>query len=107
MSRHPQKRTYIGIDQDEYGGMTPTGAIVKDAWIFGLIPETENCAGWDIGRMQMLYDKVSDLWGQYNYRVGELPPDIRDRHARIHNAAIEHARTLGWQPDQLVQEDEN
>ncbi|AOU98088.1 hypothetical protein BI364_09050 [Acidihalobacter yilgarnensis] len=108
MSGRPQKRTYIGIDQDKFGGMTPTGAIVKDAWIFGLLQETEDtCAGWDAGRMQILYDKTSELWAQYHYRVEALPEDIRARHERIHREAMARARALGWAPDSMIEEDES
>ncbi len=32
------KKTYVGIEQDENGGMTHYGLIVRDAWVFGLIP---------------------------------------------------------------------
>nr|WP_156782209.1 hypothetical protein [Acidihalobacter aeolianus] len=105
MPGHPQKRTYVGIDKDDFGGMTPTGAIVKDAWIFGLLPETETCAGWDAGRMQMLYDKTSELWAQHHYRVEALPEDIRARHERIHREAMERARALGWEPDSMIEEE--
>lgn len=101
------RRVYEGIDKDEFGGMTPTGAIVKDAWIFGLIPETEHCAGWDVGRMQILYDKTTELWSQYNFRASDLPPEIRARHERIHQEAMNRARELGWIPESMIDEDES
>lgn len=108
MARQSQTRgIYCGIDQDEFGGMTPTGAIIKDAWIFGLIPESERCAGWDVNRMQMLYDKTAQQWAQYNYRASDLPPDIRARHERIHQEAIERARRLGWIPESMIDEEES
>ena len=46
---------YPGLDGDENGGMTYLGQIVKDAWVFGLLPETEQCAGWSRSQMQALY----------------------------------------------------
>lgn len=92
----PEKTTYVGIHNDLYGGMTHLGGVVKDAWAFGLIPETETCAGWSIAQMQMLYDKVSDRWSEYGYRVSELPDEIRARHERIHSEALARAREQGW-----------
>jgi hypothetical protein len=38
---------YDGIDKDLYGGMTDPSRIIRHAWAFGLIPETETCAGWN------------------------------------------------------------
>jgi hypothetical protein len=92
-------RTYVGIHDDEYGGMTFLGGIVKDGWIFGVIPETESCAGWTYAALEALSSKVRDAWGRYGYRVDALPPDIREHHTRIHAAAIERARALGWDPE--------
>ena len=39
-------KRYVGIDKDINGGMTTTGKIIRDAWIFGILPETETCEGW-------------------------------------------------------------
>jgi hypothetical protein len=91
-------RTYVGIDQDTYGGMTPTGNIIRDAWVFGILPESETCAGWDGGRIQVVYDKVAATWDQYGHLVNQLPPEVRERHARIHGEAVKRARDLGWSP---------
>ena len=33
--------TYIGIDKDLQGGMTTIGKIIRDAWVFGILPETQ------------------------------------------------------------------
>lgn len=99
------KQTYIGIHNDRHGGMTLTGGMIKDAWIFGLIPETETCEGWTAGMMQSLHDQVSAEWDKYGLRVGNLPPDIRERHERIHRQAMEKARAMGWNPDQDTADD--
>lgn len=107
MPAAPSKRTYVGILNDEFGGMTPTGAIVKDAWTFGVIPETQTCEGWDLGRMQALYEKTTEHWEHYGYSVSNLPPELRDRHQRIHHEAMQRARGLGWRPDALIDEEEN
>ena len=32
---------YVGIHKDINGGMTTIGKIIRDAWVFELIPETE------------------------------------------------------------------
>ena len=53
----PTKK-YPGIHNDQYGGMTPTGSIIKDAWLFGILPETETCEGWTASGIQDLYEKV-------------------------------------------------
>lgn len=94
-----KRQIYEGIHKDKYGGMTALGAIVKDAWIFGIIPETETCEGWDLARIQLIYDQVAQARERYGYRVSDLPPEIQERHERIHREAIERARKLGWNPD--------
>jgi hypothetical protein len=87
---------YPGIDQDVYGGMTDIGRIIRDAWVFGLIPESEKCAGWDYGRIESLYDKVHTEWMKYGHLASRLPPELREKHQRIYDAALEHARAAGW-----------
>ena len=90
---------YVGIDNDEYAGMTPIGGVIKDAWVFGIIPESETCEGWTTAGIQMLSDQVHEEWVKYGCLVSNLPPDLRERHARIHDAAIKRARELGWDPE--------
>ena len=48
--------TYCGLLDDEDGGLTPLGRTVMEAWVFGLIPETQTCVGWTAGQMQELVD---------------------------------------------------
>lgn len=98
------QKTYVGIDQDQYGGMSAMGAIVKDAWLFGILPETETCAGWDVNRIQILYDKTQVEWDKYGCLASNLPPELRELHARIHAAAIERAKALGWEPEMYLSE---
>lgn len=98
------QKTYVGIDQDQYGGMSAMGAIVKDAWLFGILPEAETCAGWDVNRIQILYDKTQVEWDKYGCLASNLPPELRERHARIHAAAIERAKALGWEPEMYLSE---
>lgn len=91
-----RKKTYVGLDADSFGGMTPTGTIVRDAQVFGLIPEGETCTGWTLGQIQALYDEVSDAWHPYGHLVSRLPDELRERHQCIYAAAIARAREQGW-----------
>lgn len=93
------ERKYEGIYKDKFGGLTAQGNIVRDAWILGIIPETETCEGWSLGQMQLLYDNVSKEWEKYEYKVVNLPPEIRERHTRIHAEAVERAKQNGWDPE--------
>lgn len=95
---------YVGIHDDHYGGMTPIGTIIRDAWVFGILPESESCAGWTHDRLQEVYDEVDRAWEPYGHLVSHLPPDLRERHERIHDAAVRRARSLGWVAS--VEEDE-
>jgi hypothetical protein len=92
-------KRYAGLRAEPYGGMSPTGNIIRDAWVFGLLPETEDCAGWTQQGIEALYDKVSNAWGPYGHLASNLPPELRERHARIYAAAVEHARRSGWSPE--------
>lgn len=87
---------YEGLENDNYGGMSHQGQIIRDAWVFGLLPETETCTGWSIDRIQALYDKVAKEWEKYGLLASNLPPDLREKHSRVHAEALEKARSLGW-----------
>jgi len=100
------KQAYPGIDADHYGGMTDTGKIIRDGWVFGLIPETETCAGWSPDRLEKLWERVQDQWARYGFRVANLPPELRKRHARIQAKALARARKQGWDPDSVFAEDD-
>lgn len=94
-----QTKQYVGIHKDRSGGMTQVGTIIRDAWVFGIIPETETCEGWDHGRLDVLYGKVSEAWQPYGHLVSNLPPELRERHERIYREAVERAREQGWDPE--------
>ncbi len=98
MNTTTDSRTYVGIHNDLYGGMTPIGGIIKDAWVFGLIPESQSGEGWSMADLQKLYDQVSHAWAPYAHLVSQLPADLRERHTRIHEAAIATAKAQGWEP---------
>ena len=90
--------TYVGLHKDHHG-ITQMGRIVMDAWVFGLLPETEDCAGWEIGRLQLLMDKINMEWDKYAGLPSRLPPDLRQRHADIYTRATLTAREKGWNPE--------
>ncbi|MGD8589841.1 MAG: hypothetical protein PVG22_13530 [Chromatiales bacterium] len=94
-----KNKIYVGIDKEAKGAMTPTGNIIRDAWVFGIIPESETCAGWTVQGIDNLYDKVTAEWGRYGHLVSNLPADLKQRHQRIYDAAIARARELGWDPE--------
>jgi hypothetical protein len=87
---------YVGIDKDVNGGMTTIGKLIRDAWVFDLIPETETCEGWNFAGVDALLDKVNAEWDKYGCMVSHLPKELFERHQRIHNAAIEKAKAAGW-----------
>jgi len=89
-------KTYVGIHRDHFGGMTDTGRIIRDAWVFEIISEAETCEGWESGRLEQLYDKVHEAWRPYGHLVSRLSPELRKRHERIYEEAIRQAKALGW-----------
>lgn len=98
-------KRYVGLDQDRYGGMTDTGKIIRDAWAFGLLPESETCEGWDATGLEALWRQVNDEWQKYGFQVTNLPDGIRERFMQIHQTAIERARAAGWDADTELDED--
>lgn len=90
-----QKMTYSGFSQDSHG-ITQLGRIVLDARVFGLIAETEDCAGWDLGRMQALVERVNREWDKYGSLPSMLPPELAERHIRFYAEAIARAKDRGW-----------
>lgn len=91
-----KQQIYIGIDQDENGGMTQLGRIVMDAWIFNILPESEKCKGWNASQMQNLYEKVYAAWEPYAHLPSRLPDELRQRHTEIYAQAIRDAKNKGW-----------
>ena len=91
-----QSDRYVGIDEDLFGGMTTIGKVIRDAWVFGLIEETETCKGWNLAGIDSLLDKVNAEWDKYGCLVSRLPEDLFERHQRIHQEAVKKARELGW-----------
>ena len=92
------KMTYSGFYQDSHG-MTMLGRVVLDAWLFDLLPRSEDCAGWDLNRMQQLMDKVSQAWDAQGSLPSRLSSPLRQRHAELYTWAAERAQGLGWSAD--------
>jgi hypothetical protein len=88
--------TYIGIDKEIYGGMTMIGKIIRDAWVFGVIEESQTCEGWNLAGIDSMLDKVNKEWDKYGCLVSHLPPDLLEKHQRIYNKAIADAKAAGW-----------
>lgn len=93
------EKKYIGIEQDKNNGLTNLGRIVRDAWVFGILPETETCAGWDHTQMQTLYEKVYAAWAPYGHLPSRLPDELQKKHTRIYDEAIAAAKANGWNPE--------
>jgi hypothetical protein len=104
MHKTPDMR-YVGINNDINGGMTDTGKIIRDAWVFDLIPEDETCEGWMAKGIEDLWAKVDEEWEKYGFLVGNLPEDLKQKFLRIHNEALEQAKAAGWNPDNELEDD--
>lgn len=90
--------TYVGYHNDRHG-ITQLGRIVLDGWLFGFIPENEDCTGWDVGRMQALSDRVEKEWDKYGNIPSRLPSELLQRHADLYGRATAAARSKGWDPE--------
>ena len=90
---------YVGIHKDINGGMTTIGKIIRDAWVFELIPESETCENWNLAGIDSLLQKVNKEWDKYGCMVSGLPAELSERHARIHGEAFKQARASGWSGD--------
>ena len=73
------KMTYAGFHHDKHS-LTMRARVVIDGLLFGFIPETEECAGWSLGQMQALADKVDPGWDKYSNLPSRLPTELRQRH---------------------------
>lgn len=96
---------YIGIHNDLYGGMTDIGRIVRDAWAFQLIPESETCAGWQAVGIENLWEKVQENWDRHGFSVRNFPEELRQRYLRIQAEAVARAKAQGWNPDRDLEDE--
>lgn len=95
-------KKYVGIHNDVQGGMTDTGKIIRDAWVFGIIPETETCEGWISQGIEDLWTKVNKEWEKYGFSVSKLPQELQEKFMRIQTEAMARAKQEGWDPDRDV-----
>ena len=105
MNRNRVQKKYAGIHNDRNGGMTDTGKTIRDAWVFGLIPETETCEGWLSDGIQDLWRKTSEEWEKYGFMVSNLPEEMRKKFDRIQAEAIKRAKDSEWDPQRELDED--
>lgn len=106
MKRPSGPKTYPGLDNDINGGMTMIGKIIRDAWVFEILPETETCKDWEISRIDAIHQQVNDEWDKYGCMVSNLPDELRERHKRIYDEAIEQAKSRGWDPEKIAQDED-
>jgi len=100
-----QNQSYVGIDKDKYGGMSDIGKLIRDAWAFGLIPQSETCAGWDSSRLEQLWQQVNNQWVRFDFRVANLPTEIRDNYLLIQQLAVKKAKQAGWDAQRELDDD--
>ena len=100
-----KSKKYVGIHNDLYGGMTDTGKIIRDAWAFGLIPESESCEGWLVQGLENLWRQVNERWETYGFSVSQLPEEIQERYLHIQEQAIARAKSQGWDADRDLMAD--
>ena len=96
---------YVGINNEVNGGMTTIGKIIRDAWVFGIIPETETCENWNLAGIDALLDKVNAEWDKYGCLVSRLPEELFERHQKIHGEAIKRAKAAGWSGEQETEDE--
>lgn len=99
MKRSMTPKIYAGLENDINGSMTMIGKIIRDAWVFGILPETETCTNWEISRIEAIHQQVNDEWDKYGCMVSNLPEELRQQHKRIYDEAIEQAKNRGWDPE--------
>ena len=106
MKRPSSRKTYVGLDNDINGGMTMIGNMIRDAWVFEILPETEKCEGWEISRIDAIHQQVNAEWDKYGCLVSGLPEDLRARHKRIYDEAITQAKAKGWDPEVIASDED-
>ena len=106
MKRPSVPKVYPGLDNDINGAMTMIGKIIRDAWVFNILPETEKCEGWQISRIDAIRQQVNQEWDKYGCMVSDLPEELRARHKRIYDEAIAQVKTRGWDPENIDSEED-
>jgi len=103
--RNKEVKKYVGIHNDMKGGMTDTAKIIRDAWVFGIIPETETCEGWLSAGIEGLWEKTNQEWEKYGFLVSNLPEELKQRFMRIQAEAIKKAKAGDWHPERDLSDD--
>ena len=89
-------KIYVGINNDVNGGMTSIGKIIRDAYVFDIIEDTQTCEGWNLAGIDALLQKVNDKWDEYGCLASNLPKELSVKHFEIHDKAIKQAKKAGW-----------
>ncbi|GEM_PF-264729 len=97
-----RQQNYCGYDEDLWGGFTEIGRIIRDAKVFGLIPEDEQCKDWPRHKLEQLWEQVTAKWDEHGVLASNLPDGLRQKHEQIHAAALEKAKAMGWTPEQWL-----
>ncbi len=105
MKRPSTPKTYAGLDNDINGSMTMIGKIIRDAWVFGILPESETCTEWEISRIEAIHQQVNNEWDKYGCMVSALPDELRERHKKIYDDAIAYAKSKGWDPEACTRDE--
>lgn len=79
--------------------MSDSGKLMRDAWVFGLLPEGQGVAEQNAMLLQMLAHDVRASWQQHGNCVNCLPRELRNRYTGIHAEAIRRAKMNGWEPE--------
>lgn len=106
INRPSTPKTYPGLENDINGGMTMIGKVIRDAWVFGILPETETCVDWEMSRIHAVHQQVNDNWDKYGCMVSALPAALAERHKLIYDRAIAEAKTRGWDPENVPDDDD-
>ena len=102
MNRPNTHKIYPGLDHDMNGGMTTIGRVIRDAWLFDILAESETCEGWGSSQIDAIYQQVNAEWDKYGSMVSLLPDELQSRHKRIYDEAIAKAKTRGWDPENIA-----
>jgi len=106
MKRPNMSNTYPGLENDVNGGITMIGKVIRDAWVFGILPETQTCKDWEFSRIDGISQQVNDEWDKYGCMVSALPDDLRERHKKIYDDAIADAKERGWDPEDAIRDED-
>jgi len=106
MKRPTTPKIYPGLNNDINGGMTMIGKIIRDAWVFGILPEGETCENWEMSRIDAVHQQINAQWDKYGCMVSALPADLAERHKQIYDKAIVEAKDRGWDPEVLASDED-